>query len=235
MKTTRRSKMSEELAKKLKIKFNDIELLQRALTHRSYLNENRSVNKSNERLEFLGDAVLELIISDFLYRKYPNRPEGDLTSFRSAIVRTESLAEASRELGYGKYLRMAKGEEESGGRDKDYILANTFEAVLGAIYIDQGYDACQKLVSKILISKIDNIVKNRLDIDGKTKIQEVAQSKFGKTPTYEVLNEHGPDHNKKFVVGVKIGNKIIGKGEGGSKQKAEEAAATKGLKYIEKA
>jgi len=227
--------MSEELAKKLKIKFNDIELLQRALTHRSYLNENRSVDKSNERLEFLGDAVLELIISDFLYRKYPNRPEGDLTSFRSAIVRTESLAEASRELDYGKYLKMAKGEEESGGRDKDYILANTFEAVLGAIYIDQGYDTCQKLVSKVLISKIDNIVKHRLDIDSKTKIQEVAQSKFGKTPTYEVLKEHGPDHNKKFVVGVKIGSKIIGKGRGSSKQKAEEAAATKGLKYIERA
>lgn len=227
--------MNEELAKKLKLQFNNIELLERALTHRSYLNENRSVDKSNERLEFLGDAVLELIISDYLYREYSNRPEGELTSFRSAIVRTESLAKASREMGYGKYLRMAKGEEESGGRDKDYILANTFEAVLGAIYIDQGYEPCKELVTRILISKIDNIVENRLDIDSKTKIQEVAQSKFGKTPTYIVLKEHGPDHNKKFVVGVKIGNKVIGKGRGASKQKAEEAAAQKGLKYIEKA
>jgi len=227
--------MSKELEKKLNIHFNNLELLERALTHRSYLNEHRSIDKSNERLEFLGDAVLELIVSDYLYRKYANRPEGELTSFRSAIVRTESLANASREMGYGKYLKMAKGEEESGGRDKDYILANSFEAVLGAIYIDQGYQSCKKLVTDILISKIDNIVEKRLDIDSKTKIQEVAQSKYSKTPTYVVLKEHGPDHNKKFVVGVKIGNKVIGKGRGASKQKAEEAAAQKGLKYIEKA
>lgn len=235
MKITRRKKMSKELEKKLNIHFNNLELLERALTHRSYLNEHRSIDKSNERLEFLGDAVLELIVSDYLYRKYANRPEGELTSFRSAIVRTESLANASREMGYGKYLKMAKGEEESGGRDKDYILANSFEAVLGAIYIDQGYQSCKKLVTDILISKIDNIVEKRLDIDSKTKIQEVAQSKYSKTPTYVVLKEHGPDHNKKFVVGVKIGNKVIGKGRGASKQKAEEAAAQKGLKYIEKA
>lgn len=227
--------MSKELQKKLGVKFNDPELLKRALTHRSYLNENRSVDKSNERLEFLGDAVLELIVSDYLYREYSERPEGDLTSFRSAIVRTESLAQASRELGYGEYLRLAKGEEESGGRDKDYILANTFEAILGAIYIDQGYEVCKELVTKSLISKIENIVKNRLDIDSKTRIQEVVQSKYGRTPTYVVLKEHGPDHNKKFVVGVKVGNKIIGKGRGTSKQRAEEDAAKKGLEYIEKA
>ena len=235
MKIIRRKKMSKELAELLGIKFNDISLLDRALTHRSYLNENRDVDKNNERSEFLGDAVLELIISQYLYRNYPDRPEGDLTSFRSALVRTESLAEASRELNYGKYLRMAKGEEESGGRDKDYILANTFEAVLGAIYIDQGYDKCKELVDKILISKIDHIVENRLDIDSKTKIQEVAQSKFRLTPTYEVKEENGPDHNKEFVVAVKLGKKIIGTGKGASKQKAEEAAAQKGLKYIEKA
>ena len=227
--------MIKELEKDLNIKFNDINLLQRALTHRSFLNENRSVDKSNERLEFLGDAVLELIVSDYLYREYSERPEGDLTSFRSAIVRTESLAQASRELGYGKYLRMAKVEEESGGRDKDYILANTFEAVLGAIYIDQGYQPCKKLVTQILISKIEDIVKNRTDIDSKTRIQELAQAKYNLTPNYVVLKEHGPDHNKKFVVGVKIGKKIIGKGKGSSKQRAEEAAAKKGLKYIEKA
>jgi ribonuclease-3 len=226
--------MIKDLEKKLGIKFNDISLLKRALTHRSYLNENRDVEKNNERLEFLGDAVLELIISEHLYTKYPKRPEGDLTSFRSAIVRTESLADASRELEYGKYLYMSKGEEETGGRDKDYILANTFEAVLGAIYLDQGYSKCKDLVNKILISKIPNIVKNRLDIDSKTKIQEIAQAKYKKTPTYSVLKEYGPDHNKKFVVGVKIGNKIIGKGKGDSKQKAEEAAAQKGLKYIKK-
>jgi ribonuclease-3 len=226
--------MSKELAKELNIQFNDFSLLKRALTHRSYLNENRGVEKSNERLEFLGDAVLELIISDYLYKKYPNRPEGDLTSFRSAIVRTESLAEASRELNYGKYLRMAKGEEESGGRDKDYILANTFESVLGAIYIDQGYEVCKDLVERILISKIDYIVEHRLDIDSKTKIQERAQAEYKETPTYEVIEEHGPDHDKEFVVVVKIGDRVLGQGKGASKQKAEEAAAENGLKYIEK-
>lgn len=235
MRITRRIKMSKELAKKLGIKFNEISLLERALTHRSYLNENRSVENSNERLEFLGDAVLELIVSEYLYSRYPNREEGDLTSFRSAIVRTESLADASRELNYGKYLRMAKGEEESGGGEKDYILANTFEAVLGSIYIDQGFDKCKELVNRVLISKIDNIVKNRLDIDNKTKIQELAQAKFKLTPTYQVVEEHGPDHDKTFVVIVKIGDKTIGRGKGGSKQKAEEAAAEKGVEYIEKA
>jgi ribonuclease-3 len=235
MKILKRKKMSEELAKKLGIRFDDISLLTRALTHRSYLNENKRVENSNERLEFLGDAVLELIVSDYLYSRYPNREEGDLTSFRSAIVRTESLADASRKLNYGHYLRMAKGEEESGGRDKDYILANTFEAVLGAIYIDQGLNACKELVNRVLISKVDNIVKNRLDIDNKTKIQELAQAKFKLTPTYEVVEEHGPDHEKIFVVAAKIGDKIIGKGRGSSKQRAEEAAAKKGIDYIEKA
>jgi ribonuclease-3 len=239
MKTTRRRKMNNkkatELAKKLNIQFNDITLLERALTHRSYLNENRNIDRSNERLEFLGDAVLELIVSKYLYVKYPDREEGDLTSFRSAIVRTESLAQASRELGYGEYLKMAKGEEESGGRDKDYILANTFESVLGSIYIDQGFDKCKELVQKVLISKVDNIVENRLDIDNKTKIQELAQAKFRLTPTYTVVDEKGPDHDKTFTVAVKIGNKTIGKGKGSSKQKAEESAAEKGLEYIEKA
>ncbi|MDD3474746.1 MAG: ribonuclease III [Candidatus Dojkabacteria bacterium] len=235
MRTIRRITMIEELTKELKIKFNDISLLERALTHRSYLNENRDIDRNNERLEFLGDAVLELIISKHLYENYPDNPEGDLTSFRSAIVRTESLAEASRELGYGKYLRLAKGEEETGGRDKDYILANTFEAVLGAIYVDQGLEECKDLVYRVLVPKIDNIVKNRLDIDCKTKIQEVAQAKYKLTPVYEVVEENGPDHDKEFVVVVKIGDKVIGQGKGGSKQKAEEAAANEGLKYIEKA
>jgi ribonuclease III len=235
MKITRRRKMPEDLTKKLGIKFNDISLLERALTHRSFLNENKSVDKSNERLEFLGDAVLELIVSDYLFRKYPDRPEGELTSFRSAIVRTESLAEASRELCFGEYLRLAKGEEESCGREKDYILANTFEAILGAIYIDQSYQECKKLVTKILISKIANIVEHRLDIDSKTKIQEMAQAKFNTTPTYVVLQESGPDHDKEFVVGVKIGKKILARGKGSSKQRAEEAAAQKAIEYIEKA
>lgn len=226
--------MINDLEKSLGIEFNNIKLLQVALTHRSYLNEHRDEPEHNERLEFLGDAVLELIVSDYLYKTYPKRAEGDLTSFRSAIVRTESLATASRELGYGEYLRMAKGEEESGGKDKDYLLANTFEAVLGAIYLDQGYKECVKLVTRILITKVQDIVENRLDIDSKTKIQEVAQANYQITPTYEVIEENGPDHDKEFVVVIKLEDKIIGKGKGSSKQKAEEAAATNGLEYIEK-
>lgn len=226
--------MIEDLAKSLGIKFKDISLLQTALTHRSYLNEHREESEHNERLEFLGDAVLELITSDYLFSTYPDRAEGDLTSFRSAIVRTESLAEASRELNYGNYLRMARGEEESGGQEKDYLLANTFEAVLGAIYVDQGYEKCKELVHRILIPKVKDIVENRLDIDGKTKIQEVAQARYQITPTYEIIKEEGPDHDKVFTVAVMLEDKVIGKGEGSSKQKAEEAAAQDGLKYIDK-
>jgi ribonuclease-3 len=226
--------MIKDLAESLGINFKDISLLQTALTHRSYLNEHRNESEHNERLEFLGDAVLELITSDYLFNTYPDRAEGDLTSFRSAIVRTESLADASRELNYGEYLRMARGEAESGGQDKDYLLANTFEAVLGAIYIDQGYEKCKELVHKILIPKVEEIVKNRLDIDGKTKIQEVAQAEFQITPTYDLVSEDGPDHDKTFTVAVKLEDKVIGEGKGSSKQKAEEAAAQEGLKYIEK-
>jgi len=226
--------MINKIAKELGIKFNDISLLKTALTHRSYLNEHRQEKENNERLEFLGDAVLELIVSNHLYKEYPKRAEGELTSFRSAIVRTESLANASRELGYGKYLRMAKGEEESGGGNKDYLLANTFEAVLGAIYVDQGYKKCEDLVKRILIKKIPEIVENRSDIDSKTKIQEIAQAEYKVTPTYDVIEENGPDHNREFLVAVKLDDKIIGKGMGSSKQKAEEEAATKGLEYIEK-
>ena len=226
--------MISNLAKKLNINFNNIDLLQTALTHRSYLNEHKKIKEHNERLEFLGDAVLELIVSTYLYNTYSKRPEGELTSFRSAIVKTTSLADASRELGLGEYLRMAKGEEVSGGKDKDYLLANTFEAVLGAIYLDQGYQKCKELVQEILIVKLEDIVENRLDIDSKTSIQEIAQSEFKVTPIYEVIEENGPDHDREFVVVVKLDNKIIGKGKGSSKQKAEESAATDGLKYIEK-
>jgi len=226
--------MINKLAKELGIKFNDISLLKTALTHRSYINEHREEKTHNERLEFLGDAVLELIVSDHLYKKYSDRPEGELTSFRSAIVRTESLAIASRNLGYGKYLRMAKGEKESGGENKDYLLANTYESVLGAIYLDQGYEKCKELVNRTLLIKIPEIVKSRSDIDSKTKIQEIAQANYKVTPIYEVVDEIGPDHDREFVVVVKLGEKVIGKGRGSSKQKAEEASASKGLEYIEK-
>lgn len=222
----------KQLEKSIGVEFKDKSLLQTALTHRSYLNEHKGVKENNERLEFLGDAVLELIVSDYLFSTYTERPEGELTSFRSALVKTDSLAETSKELGYGKYLRLSKGEEDTGGREKDYLLANVFEAVLGAIYLDKGYDVCTEFVLRVLVSKIDRIVEKRLDIDSKTKIQELAQSTYKVTPVYEVVKEEGPDHNKKFTVVVKIDEKVIGEGTGASKQKAEEKAASEGIKYI---
>ena len=225
---------TNKLEENLGVVIKNKELLKVALTHRSFLNENRGEDKQNERMEFLGDAVLELIISEYLYNNFPDREEGDLTSFRSALVRTESLAQASRELNVGPHLRLAKGEEDSGGQDKDYILANAFEAILGAIYLDQGYEVAKNLVYRLLIPRIDEIVKNRLDIDGKTRIQEMAQEHYKITPIYEVIKEEGPDHDKVFTVVVKFEDKQIAQGIGSSKQRAEEDAAQKGIEYINK-
>lgn len=222
----------EELSHKLDIKFIDIALLKVALTHRSYINENKQEKYHNERIEFLGDAVLELIISEYLYAKFPDRAEGELTSFRAATVKTDSLATVSKELGIGEFMLMSKGEEATGGREKDYLLANVFEAILGAIYLDQGYEACKQFVFRYLVPKIDNIVRERSDIDAKTKFQEVAQKLFHHTPTYEIIEEIGPDHEKRFVMGVYVGTKEYGRGEGSSKQKAEEQAAKHALEIL---
>ena len=223
----------DELEKNLKVVFKDKGLLETAITHRSFLNENRKISEHNERLEFLGDAVLELIVSDFLFKKYPDRAEGELTSFRSALVRTDSLAQTAKELNIGEYIRLSRGEQESGGREKDYLLANAFEAILGSIYIDQGYESCKVFVETFLLPKISEIVEFRLDIDSKTRIQELAQSVYKSTPTYEVTKEEGPDHDKTFTVVVKIDNNVIGEGTGSSKQRAEEQAAKIGVEYIE--
>ena len=222
-----------EIEEKIGVIFIDKQYLIDALTHRSYLNEHKECKTHNERLEFLGDAVLELIVSDYLFDKYPNRPEGELTSFRSALVKTDSLADTSRELGLGEDLLLSKGEEDTGGRNKNYLLANTFEAIIGGIYLDQGYEKSKEFVHMHLINKLNDIVKHRLDIDSKTKIQEMAQSRYKVTPVYDVTNEQGPDHDKEFTVVVKINNKVIGKGVGTSKQRAEEDAASKGIEYIE--
>ncbi len=222
-----------KLEQNIGIEFSNKLLLETSVTHRSYLNEHRDVPEHNERLEFLGDAVLELIVSDYLYRKFADRAEGELTSFRSALVRTDSLAESAKKLKIGEYLRLSRGEEESGGREKDYLLANAFEAILGAIYLDKGYEEAKNFIYRTLIPKLGEIVEYRLDIDNKTRIQELAQSEYKTTPTYEVINEEGPDHDKTFTVVVKIDDKIIGEGTGSSKQKAEERAAEIGIKYIE--
>ncbi len=225
----------DKFEKIIGLKFKNRELLKRALTHRSFLNENKQDDlKNNERLEFLGDAVLELVISEYLFNEYPDRAEGDLTSFRASVVKTENLAKISRELDLGQYLLMSKGEEMTGGREKEYLLANTFEAIVGALYLDQGYNPVKEFLTKHLTPQISTIVKYRLDIDAKTKLQEQTQSLFKTTPNYKIINEKGPDHDKIFTVAVRISGKVYGEGTGVTKQKAEDAAATEALKKIEK-
>jgi ribonuclease-3 len=233
MKKPRKMNNYSDLEVKLGIKFKDITILEKAFTHRSYLNEHRGEGlENNERLEFLGDAVLELIISSYLYKNYPEKSEGELTNIRAAVVRTESLAEESRNLDFGKYLRMSKGEEDSGGKDKDYLLANTFEAVLGAIYLDQGFNVCIEYLGETLLHKVSNIVEKNLFIDPKTQAQELIQAQFKVTPLYEVIKEEGPDHDKKFTVALKVNQKEMGRGSGSSKQKAEEEAAKMAIDTI---
>lgn len=217
------------------ITFKNPTLLEIALTHRSYLNEHQGAKlENNERLEYLGDAVLELIISDYIFRKYTDKAEGELTSIRSAVVRTESLAEESRKLGIGENLKMSKGEKDSGGKDKDYLLANAYEAVLGAIYLDSGIEECIKFVNRTLIPKIDHIVEHHLFIDPKTQAQEIIQARYKTTPTYVIVKEEGPDHDKKFTVALLINKKEKAQGQGTSKQKAEESAALAAIEKIEK-
>lgn len=213
----------------------DENLFKTAFTHRSYLNEHHEYeNPSNERLEFLGDAVLQLLSSEFLYKTYPDAPEGEMTNYRSSVVCTSSLAQEAKRMGYGGLLLLSNGEEATGGREREYILANTFEAVLGALYLDKGLEKCRQFLEKELFSKISNIVDNKIFKDSKSQFQEMAQTKFGITPVYQIVDSWGPDHEKTFKMGVFIGKENWGIGEGKSKQRAEQAAAESGLKRMEK-
>jgi len=215
---------------KLGLSFTNLDLLVEALTHRSYLNEHREYAGShNERLEFLGDAVLELATTNFLFKKFPAKPEGDLTAYRAALVNTVSLAESSQALNVGDYLLLSKGEAKDTGRAREVILADAFEAIIGAVYLDAGYAAAETFIAKNIFNKIDDVIAKRSYQDAKSRFQEVAQEKRGTTPNYETLSEVGPDHDKVFVVGVFIGDKEIAHGEGKSKQEAEQAAASAGL------
>lgn len=220
----------EKLSEILKVNVQNKELFNTAFTHRSYLNEHSDYpNPSNERLEFLGDAVLQLLSSEYLYNKYPESPEGDLTNYRAAIVCTPSLAAESQRLGYGELLLLSHGEEQTGGRGREYILANTFEAVLGALYLEKGLEKCKDFVYRELFYKVDPIVENHIYKDAKSKFQELAQEKFGVTPVYEVVDAWGLDHEKTFKVAVHLNKEVYGEGEGRSKQKAEQAAAVNAL------
>lgn len=215
---------------KLGFEFHDIDLLITALTHRSYVNEHKqSVKEHNERLEFLGDAVLELVSSDFLYRTY-DEPEGIMTAWRSALVRTESIGAAGEELGYEPLVRLSRGERHGSSRAHAVILADCFEAVIGAIYLDQGYDVARDFIAKWILVKIDKILEDGSWRDPKSYLQELTQHHDGATPLYRVLDEQGPDHDKTFTVGVYVGKQLKGQGTGHSKQEAEGNAAAEGVK-----
>lgn len=210
--------------------FSDKALLIKAFTHRSYLNENRGEGlKHNERLEFLGDAVLELVVTSFLFKEYSDKTEGELTAFRSALVNTVTLSKVATETGMNDFLLLSKGETKDTGRARQYILADTFEAFIGALYLDQGYDAAKKFIADRLFLLLDEVVEKKLWQDSKSHFQEQAQEHMSVTPTYETIKEVGPDHNKQFIVGVYLRDELVAEGEGKSKQEAEQMAAEKGL------
>ncbi|MFC1801886.1 ribonuclease III [Patescibacteria group bacterium] len=215
---------------KIGVSFNNKDLLKQAFTHRSYINEHKKSKLShNERLEFLGDAVLELVSSDYLYKKFPEEKEGILTAYRAALVNTNTLAEAAQRIDMNSFVLLSKGEAKDTGRARSYILTDVFEAVIGAIFLDQGYEKSEKFISDNLFHLTEDIVENRLWQDAKSYFQEKAQEETGITPNYKTLKETGPDHSKVFVSGVFIGEELVAEGEGVSKQIAEQNAAKKGL------
>ena len=217
--------------KKTKIIFKDKDLLKQAFIHRSYINENPSIGLAhNERLEFLGDAVLELIVTDYLYRKYPLYTEGELTSVRSALVNAIIISEIASSVGMNDFLLLSKGENKDTGKARQYILANTYEAYVGAVYLDQGYEIVKDFIESTLLHKTDTIVKNKLWRDAKSLVQEKTQEFVGVTPSYKVLHESGPDHDKHCTVGIFFGADLIAEGKGKSKQEAEQKAAESALK-----
>ncbi len=218
-----------EFEKKLPARFNNPELLAQAFTHRSYLNENELKADHNERLEFLGDAVLELVVTDYLFKKYPEETEGDLTAYRAALVNAETLAQVAHTTGMNDYLLLSKGEARDTGRARQTILANTFESVVGAIFLDQGYASAKQFITDHLLVETTSIIDNKLWQDSKSLFQEKAQAEREVTPRYEVLTETGPDHNKLFTVGVYLNGELVAEGRGSSKQRAEQDAARQGL------
>ncbi len=216
---------------KIGVVFKDQNLLRQAFTHRSYINEHKNLGWGhNERLEFLGDAVLELITTEYLYEKYPDKAEGDLTSFRAALVKTTTISDAARDFGMEEFLLLSKGESKDKGRARHYILANTFEAVIGAIYLDQGYETAKEFIDRGLFHRTEEMVEKGLWIDDKSLFQEKAQENVSITPSYKIMTEKGPDHDKEFSVAVFLDDEQIAEAHGKSKQSAEQEAAKKALK-----
>jgi ribonuclease-3 len=218
------------LEKKLNLNFKDKDLLMQSFCHRSFLNENRDLCAGhNERLEFLGDAVLELVVTEYLYAKYPEKPEGELTNWRASLVNAKKLSEIAEDLGLGDFLLLSRGEEKETGKARKIILANTIEAFIGAIYLDMGYEKSSEFIENYITKCLPDIIEKGLFRDDKSFFQEEAQEKVGLTPVYKVLKDWGPDHDKHFIVGVYLGMELIAEGEGSSKQEAEEKAAQKAL------
>ncbi|MEK7562278.1 MAG: ribonuclease III [Patescibacteria group bacterium] len=218
------------LEKKLGLNFKNKDLLTQAFAHRSYLNENPDFNlEHNERLEFLGDAVIELIVTEHLYKEHPKNAEGELTNWRAALVNAKMLSQVAEELGLNDYLLLSRGETKELGKARSYILANTFESLVGAVYLDSGYEPADKFITKYLLKNLPGIIRDGSYKDAKSQFQEKSQEKVGVTPVYKVIKESGPDHNKKFVIGVFLEKEKIAQGEGSSKQEAEESAAKNAL------
>ena len=219
-----------QLEEKLSLKFKDQDMLLQALTHRSYLNENPGFRLGhNERLEFLGDAVLELIVTEDLYARFPEKPEGELTSFRAALVNSKMLSEVAVRLEINEFLMLSRGEAKDVGRARQFILANAFEALIGAIYLDGGYEPSKEFIHRVLMSHLEEGLEKKLYKDPKSLFQEESQERVSITPTYEVIREWGPDHDKHFVVGVYLAEELIAEGEGPSKQAGQEEAARSAL------
>jgi ribonuclease-3 len=219
-----------KLTKKLGVKVKNKDLILQAFCHRSYLNENPSFHlDNNERLEFLGDAVLELVVTEHLYKKHPEKPEGELTNWRASLVNAKILGDLAGELGFNDFLLLSRGESKEAGKARQYILANALEAFIGAVYLDSGYKSCDEFINKYLMVRLEDIVKNGLSKDVKSRFQEESQERMGVTPNYKVIKEWGPDHAKHFTVGIFLDNNLIAEGEGSSKQEAEEEAAKNAL------
>lgn len=224
---------NDQLQEKIDIKFKNQDLLKEALTHRSYLNENTSWHlPHNERLEFLGDAVLELIVTEDLFGRYPKEQEGQLTSLRAALVNYQMLARTAKEIGLENHIMLSRGEAKDSGKAREVILANAMEALIGAIYLDQGYDAVSKFIERFLMPHLEEVIKAGLYKDAKSQLQEIIQERLKLTPSYRVLEESGPDHHKTFRVGVYSGNDLIAEGQGASKQEAETDAAKNALNKL---
>ncbi len=231
-KTTKNTEALKTFLKQLGIKPHDIKVFETAFVHRSYLNENIEAEESNERLEFLGDAVLELLTTEYLYRHIPQQ-EGDLSAIRAAAVRTSTLAIVAQKMGLNNFLLLSRGEEQTGGRQKEGILADLFEAFLGAVYLDQGLKKAQAIFEEFVLPYLKDIIKNKKYVDPKTYFQEITQERWHTLPTYKLVEEKGPDHNKTFVVEAYVDESLMGKGEGPSKQRAEEEAARDALHNLE--